>query len=134
MSTIEFRGQTIDQSIVRSMMLILIDLAMQQKRISYKELAERLGLPTHGNALGKCLSPYLDYVNYLCRSRGMPMLSVLVIRTSGNMQGYPGEGFYKLMQEWSVYEPLHNSDASRKLWTDAYTLKVFNYWSNGSLV
>lgn len=134
MSAIQFRGQTIDLHVLRLAITTLIDRALQGNTITYSELAQHLGLPTHGNALGKCLSPYLDYVNYFCRDRGQPMLSVLVIRTSGNMRGYPGEGFFKLMLEWEVYNPLSDSDAARRSWVDAYKLKVFNYWSTGSAV
>lgn len=130
----QYKTNKIDLVIAQKILLILLECAVTGLKINYKDLAERVGLPTHGNALGTCLGPYLDYINWMCLDRNQPLLSTLVVTTSGNMKGYPGQGYYKLLIEWGIYKPLDDSAFNRRLWTDAYTLKVFAYWSFGSTV
>lgn len=111
---------------------ILIEVAQRGETISYKELAQRLGTPTHGHALGKVLGPILDEINMWSSARGIPLVSSVVVRTSGPTAGYPGDGFYRLCQRLGYYCPKRDDSVERKIWTDSYLAHVWRFWGTGS--
>lgn len=76
---------------------ILTHLACNGKTITYQELATQLGLPAAGNALAKCLVPYLSNVFFWCKARKLPHLTSLVVRKSGTDKGVPGPGFWEFL-------------------------------------
>lgn len=64
---------------------ILVDRAQQHRRVTYKELAAKIG--THPQHLGRLLRYIRDEI---CEPRGIPLISAIVVRTRSRL---PGRGF-----------------------------------------
>jgi len=111
-----------------SLTRILIRTAMQRKTIYYSDLAERLGYNVPNMALGKVLGPGMGKVNEWCWERGMPWLTALVVRSSGNHNGLPGEGFFAEMIELGAYRPEIDNHKERREWAEPYIEGVWEYW------
>jgi hypothetical protein len=107
---------------------MLIRLAMQRRTIYYSDLAVRLGHNVPNMALGKVLGPSLMKVNQWCWERNQPWLSALVVRSSGNHEGLPGEGFFNEMQELGAYTPEVDTHKARRAWAEPYIENVWDYW------
>ena len=119
---------TVDQKRQLTTTRILIRLAMQRRTIYYSELAERLGYNVPNMALGKVLSPTLERVNQWCWERQHPWLTALVVRSSGNHTGLPGEGFFNEMQELGAYTPEVDTHKARRAWAEPYIKGIWDFW------
>lgn len=117
----------------KHLLALLVNCGLNQTTISYTQAAMTIGTPTKGNALGKVIGRLLAEVNEWCLFRGWPLLGTLVIRTSGNTAGYPGDGYYQLVQNLGIYRPVNDSLTERKSWTDSYFQRVWDYFGAGGL-
>jgi hypothetical protein len=84
----------------------LIVAARHRGTVTYQELADLIGLPTHGIALGVKLGEYIGTISEDEVSHGRPMLSAIVV----NVQGKPGEGFYWLARQLGKLKSEHPAD------------------------
>lgn len=75
----------------------LLKKALTRETATYEEIALKFGLPSSGNGLGASLSPKLGHLLTWCKERGLPPISVLVVRKSGAQAGLPGRGFWSML-------------------------------------
>lgn len=85
-------SETIDKAVG-----ILEAMARTRSTISYKEFGERMGLQGKPNAALE-VSTTLAEVTTWCKFSGIPNLPVLVVRSSGRERGFPGPGFWGLLE------------------------------------
>lgn len=102
---------------------VLIRLATQGTTITYQDLALELGLPSAGNALAKCLVPYLSNVFFWCKARQLPHLTSLVVRKSGTDKGLPGPGFWDFMGTGVT------KIGDKRFFTDIYHKEVYAFFA-----
>lgn len=74
----------------------LIRLAMTSKTITYRELAQDIGLPTQGLRMAQRLGQILDHINKYEHAHGRPLITALVVHAGNRI---PGEGFFKSARE-----------------------------------
>jgi len=102
---------------------ILINLATNRKTITYSELADKLELPTTGNALGRALSPILYNILRWSQCRGMPPLTAIVVNKSGSDKGLPGQGF------WNTIGNINFNLEDKMVWFPSILKSVHDYWA-----
>ena len=74
----------------------LIAAARYRGTVTYQELADLIGLPLQGNYMGTEIGHYLGEISRNeVEQGGRPMLSVIAVRTSGQL----GDGFFDLARQ-----------------------------------
>lgn len=84
------------EHLVKQIVLFLIDRAQKGTTTTYQELALEFGLPSVGNQMSSTIAPILGEILVWCHNKGLPPLTVLVVRKSGTYAGVPGKGFWVL--------------------------------------
>jgi len=107
---------------------ILTEIAARRQTTTYSELAEMLGLPTTGNALGQALSPLLYEILDWCKIHNVPPLTVLVVRKSGADAGLPGQGFWNCLNLLPLLESEETMRTTKRRMTRELTEEVYAYW------
>jgi hypothetical protein len=87
----EFRG-TKEYGLIFAELIIA---ARHRGTVTYQELAELIGLPTHGIQMGITLGSFVGAISEDEVSHGRPMLSAIVV----NVRGEPGVGFFWLARQ-----------------------------------
>lgn len=101
---------------------LLLDSAMEGRTLHYEDIAQHLGTPLRGNALGAAISPLLGAIFNWCQSRGLPHLTSIVVRKSGTDKGLPGSGFWALLGKGALRR------VDKVLWTEQYQRSVWAFW------
>jgi len=99
--------------------LILVDAAKKRKMIPYSDLVAQLSLPLAAH--DKRFFSLLGEVSGDEHSEGRPLLSVLVVHKSGDME--PGPGFFELANELGC-----NTSDPMKFWVTEFK-RVFEFWA-----
>lgn len=73
----------------------LVNAAQHRGTVTYQELAQLVGLPLQGNFMGQELGHYTGEISREEMEHGRPMLSAIVVGTSGK----PGGGFFGLAKQ-----------------------------------
>ena len=84
---------------------------------TYQEIAIACGIVSSGNRMGAVLSPILSNIFLFCLLNDMPYLTSIVVRKSGNEQGLPGAGFWKLLErtnDSAMYDAIFTGSRARK--------------------
>lgn len=102
---------------------VLIEKARQRAMIPYSELVGRVK-SVNFNAFDQRLFAILGQISVLEHEAGRPLLSVLVVHKSGDMQ--PGEGFFELAQALG-----RNTSDVLKTWIEEVQ-KVYQYWNKAA--
>jgi hypothetical protein len=84
----------------------LVVAARHRGTVTYQELAELVGLPTHGTHMGVEIGGYIGAISEDEVSHGRPMLSAIVV----NVEGKPGIGFYSLARQLGKLKSEHPAD------------------------
>jgi hypothetical protein len=108
---------------------VLQNCALNDTTMTYREAADAIGMEHIPNmALPKVIGGPLGEINDTCLYLGWPLLGALIVRTSGNNAGYPGDGFYRLAQNLGVYCPNTDSLAERQSFIETYLTRVWNHF------
>ena len=99
----------------------LIQVARCHGLTTYQHIAKRMGLPLAGNLMGRETGQMLGEISEEEARCGRPMLSAVVVGTSG----YPGDGFYGLAHRLGKL-PLARENA--EFW-EAERDRVYNEWA-----
>ena len=106
----------------------LKEVARDKKLIAYSELNEELKLgldfdrPKDRGKIGEWLDEILEHEV----ESGRPMLSAVVVREEEDRSyGAPGDGFFRLASELSVFR----GDNKYIFWVSELS-RVYNYWSS----
>jgi len=89
----------------------IITAAQFQGITTYQDLATIMGLPLEGNHMGKEIGLILEEISEDERSHGRPMLTALVINTTGK----PGPGFFGLAQRWGLLSD-ETEEGKKRFW------------------
>lgn len=89
----------------------LITVAKYRGYVTYQEIAKLVGLPLQGNYMGKEIGHLLGEISEDEVSHGRPMLSVIVVSTTGT----PGPGFYELARALGKLDST-DKDKERSFW------------------
>lgn len=84
----------------------LIGVACRRETTYYEALAIECGLPTQGNALSMAVSKLLGEIFEWCERKNLPPLTALVVRKSGKYEGTHGLGFWKIVENTSLFQRL----------------------------
>ena len=115
MSHIEgkYRGTTTYARVYRE----LVTAAEFRGVTTYQHIAMLMGLPTQGNLMGKEVGQMLGEVSEDEINAGRPMLSAVVVSTTGS----PGEGFYGFAEEHrQLRDGEKRTDAWRRIRDSVY--------------
>lgn len=96
-------------------------VARDKKLITYTDLAKKVGLRANDPELWQLL----DKINRQEHKQGRPMLSAVVVQKEGDTYGAPGDGFFKLARDLSVFQ----GDYKYIFWVSELNT-VHNYWSS----
>jgi len=112
----------------------LSDLAVKGETTTYQDMAIALNLPAQGNNMSKVLSPILYNVFMFCVLQKLPHLTSIVVRKSGNEQGLPGMGFWKVIertQGGAIYHEIAAGSKARKTaLSNRFKQEVFTNWGD----
>ena len=89
----------------------LITVAKYRGYVTYQEIAKLIGLPLQGNYMGKEIGHLLGEISEDEVSRGRPMLSAIVVSTTGT----PGPGFFELARLLGKFDST-DKDKERAFW------------------
>lgn len=102
---------------------------------TYQEIAIACGIVSSGNRMGAVLSPILSNIFLFCLLHEMPYLTSIVVRKSGNEQGLPGGGFWKLLErtnDSAMYDAIFTGSRARKQTvTKGFQTEVFGMFRGG---
>ena len=104
----------------------LIKVARNHGRITYKELANKVGMPDNTYTLTKLLGELLCDINEDEQAEKRPMLSVLVVRAADRL---PGIGVYDCAEYLGRLSPGATEDDEMVFWAREKK-RVFKTWSN----
>jgi len=79
----------------------LIQVAKNRGTITYKCIAEIMGLPTSGSYMGKETGRMLGEISSFENKCGRPMISIVVVKSDGSGCG---DGFYNLAKELGKFD------------------------------
>lgn len=99
---------------------VLIEKAKQRAMVPYSELVGRVKAVSF-NAFDTRLFAILGQVSVAEHEQGHPLLSVLVVHKSGDMQ--PGEGFFELAHSLG-----RNTSDVLRAWIEEVQ-KVYQFWN-----
>jgi len=85
----------------------LIRTAQKRRTISYKDVAEIIGLPIRGDHMAREAGQILGEISEWEHNEGRPLLSAVVIRED---IGIPGEGFFKLARQLGKLQGQNEQD------------------------
>jgi len=103
----------------------LIRVARRGRTISYRSLAQRLGLTWNGYVRLQFLPRMLGPISTSEHVEGRPLLSAVVVR---KIEGDPGDGFYTMAQERGVYRPVEDTEEERLEFFVWELRRVHEYW------
>jgi len=89
----------------------LITAARYKGKVTYQEIAKLIGLPLEGNYMGAQIGHLLGDISEDETKRGRPMLSAIVVNTTGQ----PGPGFFDLARGLGRLSGA-SSDEERRFW------------------
>lgn len=104
---------------------VLIQVAREQGRITYKELAQRVGMPVNTHTLSTLLGRLLCDINEDEQEENRPMLSVLVVRAADRL---PGIGILDCA-EYLGRLPAHTTEEEEMVFWAREKKQVFRTWS-----
>lgn len=111
----------------------IMNHAEKNTTTTYQEIALACALTAAGNQMGAVLSPILSNIFLFCHLHDLPFLTSIVVRKSGNEQGLPGVGFWKLLSyvnNSSLYFDVANGSRARKsALTDQLQTEVWSAFS-----
>jgi alkylated DNA nucleotide flippase Atl1 len=113
--------------LVRQIYNYLVGKAFLGHTTTYENIANEFGLPNKGNQLGSTLSPLLSSIYKFCETHHQPMLTVIVVRKSGEHKDLPGNGFWALYNKHPALAVETIED--RRRYTRSLQQQVFEYWS-----
>jgi len=87
----------------------LITAARYRGMVTYQEVAKLIGFPLEGNLMGSRIGQLLGEISEDEVNKGRPMLSAIVINTTGT----PGPGFFALAKQ---LVKLKDGDDEKKFW------------------
>ena len=90
--------------------------------MTYQELADLVGLPLQGNYMGKELGHYTGEISREESEHGRPMLSAIVVGSSGK----PGGGFFGLAKE--LGKLTSDDPAEQNAFWEAEKRAVYETW------
>lgn len=99
---------------------ILVEKAKQRAMIPYSELVGKVKSVAF-NAYDRRLFAILGQVSFAEHEQGRPLLSVLVVHKTGDMQ--PGEGFFELAEALG-----RDTSEVLKAWIEEVQ-KVYQHWN-----
>ena len=99
----------------------LQEVARAKKVITYTEIGQEFGFKANDPRLWQIL----DEINRQEHEAGRPMLSAVVVQKEGEGHGAPGDGFFRLASELSVFR----GDNKYIFWVSELNV-VHNYWSS----
>jgi len=99
----------------------LKEVAQAKRLITYTDIGEKVGLKANDPQLWQLL----DKINRQEHKQGRPMLSAIVVQKEGESYGAPGDGFFKLARDLSVFR----GDNKYIFWVSELNA-VHNYWSS----
>ena len=100
----------------------LIRAAQHHGIVTYQELADLVGLPLQGNYMGKELGHYTGEISREESEHGRPMLSAIVVGSSGK----PGGGFFVLAKE--LGKLTSDDPAEQNAFWEAEKRAVYETW------
>ena len=100
----------------------LIRAAQHHGIVTYQELADLVGLPLQGNYMGKELGHYTGEISREESEHGRPMLSAIVVGSSGK----PGGGFFGLAKE--LGKLTSDDPAEQNAFWEAEKRAVYETW------
>ena len=113
--------------LIRQIYSYLVGKAFLGHTTTYENIANEFGLPNKGNQLGSTLSPLLSSIYKFCETHHQPMLTVIVVRKSGEHKDLPGNGFWALYNKHPALAV--ESIEDRRRYTRSLQQQVFEYWS-----
>lgn len=113
--------------LIRQIYNYLVGKAFLGHTTTYENIANEFGLPNKGNQLGSTLSPLLSSIYKFCETHHQPMLTVIVVRKSGEHKDLPGNGFWALYNKHPALAVETIED--RRRYTRSLQQQVFEYWS-----
>lgn len=129
--TIEERRKAKDEMfrhfLIRQIYNYLVGKAFLGHTTTYENIANEFGLPNKGNQLGSTLSPLLSSIYEFCVKHHQPLLTVIVVRKSGELKDLPGNGFWALYNKHPVLAV--ETIADRREYTRSLQQQVFEYWA-----
>lgn len=114
--------------LIRQIYSYLVGKATLGHTTTYENIANEFGLPNKGNQLGSTLSPLLSSIYAFCKKHHQPLLTVIVVRKSGELKDLPGSGFWALYNDQPVLAV--ETIAERREYTRSLQKQVFEYWGN----
>lgn len=103
---------------------LLIERARQGKTVSYKEIAEIMGLPPSGNHMGQETGHLVGEISQEEHQYGRPLLSAIVVRDHFNT---PGAGFHDMAIRLGVM-PRWGDEFQRNLFWREEMQRVYEEW------
>jgi hypothetical protein len=122
--TDRLKEATFDKYVRQSVLLFLMEKAMNGKTSNYVEISDRFGLPNVGNSMGAVLSPILTSIFAWCAERNLPQLTSIVVRKSGGDKGLPSAGFWWLVGKTDI------SREEKEHLTKEYHRQVFEFYKS----
>ena len=103
----------------------LVQAAKFQGLVTYKRIAQIMGIPLTGNHMGKEVGQMLGEVSNSEVNLGRPMLSSIAVREDGGI----GEGFFKIAEDLGKISNSDLNDTVKKetFWKDQQK-KVYDTW------
>lgn len=95
----------------------IVAAARKGETSTYQGLALACGLPSSGNQMSAIVSPILSNIFIFCLLHEVPYLTSIVVRKSGNEEGLPGAGFWKLLERCrpcAMYDGIGSGSRVRK--------------------
>lgn len=105
----------------------LIVAAQQRERMTYQAIAKLMGLPPSGNHMGREIGIMLGEITEVEHAQGRPMLSAIVVNTSGQ----PGPGFFILGQQLGRYSGTTRAEEVEFWHTEE--AKVYASWDTAAV-
>ncbi|MCY4022263.1 MAG: hypothetical protein OXF32_02325 [Anaerolineaceae bacterium] len=104
---------------------VLVHVAREQSRISYKELAQKVGMPVNTYTLTTLLGELLCDINEDEQKEKRPMLSVLVVRSADRL---PGIGIFDCAEYLGLLPANTTEDDELVFWAREKK-RVYKTWS-----
>lgn len=101
----------------------LIGAARYKGTVTYKQLAQVVGLPPAGSHMGAKLGALLGAISEDETSHARPMLSAIAI----SERGKPGSGFFGLARELGKLKD-NSANAEKRFWEDEKE-SVYKEWA-----
>lgn len=100
----------------------LIQAARAQGTVTYQQLAQALGLPTHGNYMGNRMGGILGAVSLNEFNQNRPLLSAVAV----TVNGMAGKGFFTLARDLGLLDS-DDPETERAFWEEQKRL-CYQIW------